>query len=457
MDTKNLAVNGGPKSIHQFSGKSQPKVGHDEFLAMARTWGYPQSVIDTMRPLLAAADLGAGPNLAGYKPDSCMRKMEERAQQLFQVKHAFPVSSGTAALHCAFMAAGLCHGDEVIVPAFTFIATAMAAAVMGAIPVWCEVDKSLTIDPVDLEKHITPRTRAIAPVHMNGYICNMDAVMDVARRHNLMVIEDCAQACGDSFKGRRVGTIGHLGCFSISHYKTTGGGEGGMVMTNDPALYARARHFSEAGGLWRPDRFASPRWEGEVFNGLNYRISELEATVSLVQLDKMDALLERKRANKRRIAQKLAMYRGVEPQVIHALDGEHGDRIGLFFENADVAHQIAKALAAEGVPCGSMAKSENRDWHFYRYMTSIMDKVPSTRDGFPWVDAKTGQPRPVEYSPAMCPASIDLMGRHVSIFVDQWWTPEDCTAVAAAVTKVLGAFFERDASHASLWDVWQAR
>ena len=188
-----------------------------------------------------------------------MYQMGEKAAELFDVKHAIPVTSGTAALHCAYIAADICQGAEVIVPGYTFMATAMAVVVTGGIPVWCEVDESMTIDPEDVEKRITPRTKAIAPVHMSGYICDMDAVMDIAKRHNLLVIEDCAQSCGDYFKGKRVGTIGDMGCFSISSYKTTGGSEGGMFVTNNEKFYHRAIQWAEAGGLWRPDRYALPR------------------------------------------------------------------------------------------------------------------------------------------------------------------------------------------------------
>ncbi|MFC1712571.1 DegT/DnrJ/EryC1/StrS family aminotransferase [Candidatus Poribacteria bacterium] len=444
MDKSKLAINGGTKAIERFDGTGQPKIGDEEFLEIASVWGYSQETIDKIKEAIEKDDLGGGPSLVAYTSESRMYQLAEKAVELFDVKHAIPVTSGTAALHCAYIAADICQGDEVIMPGFTFMATGMAAVVAGGIPVWCEVDESMTIDPDDVEKRITPRTKAIAPVHMSGYICNMDAIMDIAKRHNLLVIEDCAQSCGDYFHGKRVGTIGDLGCFSISSYKTTGGTEGGMVMTNDDKLYHRAIQWAEAGGLWRPDRFALPRWEGELFCGVNYRMPELSAAVNLVQLGKMDAQLNRWRTNKKRILGSLPAYNEIKPQVIHDLDGEHGSSLGFFAETAEEAERVASALRAEGVGGGTRGRSDGRDWHIYKYMSAIMDKLPATSDGYPWIDPKTGEEVPVEYTPDMCPNTLDLISRRVSIGINQWWTESDCYQVAAAMIKVFNAFYTHD-------------
>lgn len=447
MDNNTLAINGGEKSIKGFEGRGNPKIGQEEFLEMADTWGYSQETIDEISKVIDKEDLHSGPPLIGYRPKSKMFQIESEAVELFNVKHVLPVTSGTAALHCAYVAADICYGDEVIIPGYTFMATAMAVVVARGFPVWCEIDESMTIDPNDVEKRITPRTKAIAPVHMSGYVCNMDAVMEVAKRHNLMVIEDCAQACGASFHGRRVGTIGHLGCFSISSYKPTGGGEGGLVMSNDDKLYWRARQWSEAGGLWRPNRFALPRWKDELFCGLNYRMSELAATVNLIQLRKMDAQLARKHTNKRRILAHLPVYHELQPQVIHDMEGEHGDKVGFFAKTAVEAECLVSALQAEGVSCGTRGQSNARDWHIYKYMSAIMEKMPATSDGYPWIDPRTGKEVPMEYSPDMCPRTLDLLSRHIAVRVDQWWTERDCKQVVIALTKVFDAFYTRDSKY----------
>ena len=448
MDKNKLAIDGGEKAIQDFEGEGHPKIGHEEFLEMADTWGYSPETIDGIRQVIEKEDMGGGPSLVHYgNPQSKVTQMEELAAELFNVKHVMGVTSGTAALHTAYIAADIGCGDEVIVPGYTFMATAMAAVVARGIPVWCEIDESMTIDPADVEKRITPRTKAIAPVHMSGYVCNMEAVMDVAKRHNLMVIEDCAQACGTSFHGRRVGTIGHLGCFSISSYKVTGGGEGGLVVTDDDSLFYRAQQWAEGGGLWRPNRYATPRWEGELFCGLNYRMSQLAGTVNLVQLKKMEAQLARWRTSKRHILAALPVYHELQPQVIHDINGEMGHGIGFFPENKSLSEKVVAALGAEGVGCGTRGQNPGRDWHIYDSVDQILQKMSATSDGCPWHCSKTEEKPSVEYSPDMCPRTLDLTGRHVRVGVDQWWTEHDCKQVAAAMTKVFDAFYTRDPNY----------
>ena len=447
MDKDQLAINGGVKEVGMLEGEACPKIGHEEFLEMADTWGYSSQTINQIREIIEKDDLGDGPFLIRYKSGSKVLQMETEVGQLFNIRHVLGVTSGTAALHTAYVAADLGCGDEVIVPGYTFAATAMAAVVARAVPVWCEIDESMTIDPVDLERKITPRTKAIAPVHMNGYVCNMEAVMEIALRHDLQVVEDCAQACGASFRGQRVGTIGNLGCFSISSYKTSGGGEAGLVMTNDDDLFWRVQQWAEGGGLWRPDRYALPRWEGELFCGLNYRMSELEGTVARVQMQQMESQLNRWRVNKRRILSVLPVYRELKPQVIHDIDGEMGHTIGLFPPTAVESDQLVAALHAEGVDCGTRGQNPGQDWHYYQHVDMILKKMPATSDGCPWDCPKAAEAAAILYSPDMCPRTIDFTNRHITIQVDQWWTERDCKQIVAALTKVFDAFYTRDATY----------
>ena len=449
MDKDTLAIDGGAQAIEGFEGEGQPKLSSEEFLELADTWGYSEETIERIRQVIKTEELNGGPYLVRYKPESKVSQLESAAETLFDVKHALAVTSGTAALHTAYVAADVGCGDEVIVPGYTFAATAMAVVVARGVPVWCEIDESMTIDPIDLERKITPRTKAIAPVHMNGRVCNMDAVLDIAQRHGVQVVEDCAQACGASFRGQRVGTIGDLGCFSISAYKTTGGGEGGMVITNNDALYARTLQWSEGGGLWRPIRCEPPRWEGELFCGLNYRMSELEGTVLLVQFRKMDSQLKRWRTNKRYILGALPVYRELTPQVIHDIDGEMGHTIGFFPETAKESERVVAALRAEGVDAGTRGQNPSSDWHYYQHIDMILQKMPATSDGCPWDCPKNAEAASIAYSPDMCPRTVDLTTRHVTVRVDQWWTERDCKQVIAALTKVLDAFYTRDSRYES--------
>ena len=172
--------------------------------------------------------------------DSEVAQLEKEYKRFTGAKYALAVNSGTSALICALIAAGVGPGDEVIIPAYTWVATAGAVALVNAVPVLCEIDDSLTMDPEDLESRITPLTKAVIVVHMRGISCNMDGIMAVARKHNLKVIEDAAQANGGQYKGQMLGSIGDLGCFSLQQSKVITTGEGGMVVTNSETMWQRA-------------------------------------------------------------------------------------------------------------------------------------------------------------------------------------------------------------------------
>jgi len=169
-----------------------------------------------------------------------VKTLEQMVQDKFGVRHALAVSSGTAALVTSLSALGIGPGDEVIVPGYTFIASISSVIVARAVPVLAEVDQSLTLDVKDVESKITPRTKAIMAVHMLGNPCDLDKLIQLARKHNITLIEDAAQAFGASYKGRRVGTIGRIGIYSFNIFKTINAGDGGMVVTDDDELYFRA-------------------------------------------------------------------------------------------------------------------------------------------------------------------------------------------------------------------------
>lgn len=205
------------------------------------------------------------------------------------VEHAASVSNGTVALHLALIALGIGPGDEVIVPTLTYIASANAVAYTGATPVFVDsVRDTWQIDPEDVRRHITPRTRAIMPVHLYGQACDMDALIAIAREHRLFVVEDCAEAFGTMYKGRHVGTFGDISTFSFFGNKTITTGEGGMVVSNDKTLIERARHLKGQG-------LAAHReyWHDVV--GYNYRMTNIQAAIGLAQLERADEFIDHKR------------------------------------------------------------------------------------------------------------------------------------------------------------------
>ncbi|MBI2191250.1 MAG: aminotransferase class V-fold PLP-dependent enzyme [Planctomycetes bacterium] len=398
-----------------------------EFLSIAERFGFRPDALERIRAAVSNSDLqGNGPNLARYattfpKP-SKGDQFEALVRGKFGVKHALGVSSGTAALHAAMVAAGAAPGKDVICPAIGFLATSMAAALAGATPVFCDVDESLQMDPSKLEALITSRTIAVAPTHYGGAVCDLGPVLAVARRHGLLVIEDCAQATGATYRGRTVGTLGDIGCFSISAYKIIGGGEAGLLITNDPRLFDRACQVAEAGGLWRPDRFGPERYPGELFPGTNYRLSELEAAVDLVQLGKLDATVGRFRAVHRRIRSQQRAFREFRWQKSNDPEGDIGCLLRLFPQTLELGKKAAEALRAEGIGAGFLGPDARSDWHLYS-------------DMFPLFAQHAERCRP-----DLCPVAVDLYNRGISIWLDSWYSPADCDAIAEGVHKVLSAY-----------------
>ncbi len=439
-----LAINGGQKAVGAFEAEHDyrgPKVGLDEFLAIADTFGYSPAAQAQMRAILTAEDAHLNPQLTRYynpRP-SKVAMFEAKAREVFGSKYALGVNSGTSALMSAYVAAGVGPGTEVIVPAYTFYATAAAVVASKGIPVIAEINDTMTIDPADVERKITPRTKAIVPVHMLGMAADMGAIMDIARRHDLMVIEDNAQACGGKFQGRYLGTIGDLGCFSLSSYKVIGAGEAGMVLTDDEWLYIRATSQHDTAACWRPDRYAVERRPGELFCGQNYRMSELEGAVNLVQMGRIEEQRVRYNAAMRRIVAGLGTFAKTRLRPSNDIEGDLGYCIILTAESKEAAGLIGRALAAEGLPAGARGVQGSRDWHIYSFWEQILEQKTATEEGCPFTCPYYEGPLP-EYSVDMCAHSADLFDRAVFLRVNQWWTERDCDAVAAAVNKVCGVY-----------------
>jgi len=445
-----LALQGGMKAVSTIQGKGKPKIGVDEFMSVSERFGFSADTLSKIREAVEAEDAGAGPFLANYYsdlPETKVQAFERVARETFGVKYAMGVTSGTAALHSAFVAAGAGAGTEVITSAIGFYATAAAIVESRGVPVFCDADLSLGMDPTKIEALITPRTVAIAVTHVMGSVCNMAAIVEIAKKHKLRVIEDCAQSCGGKFKGRYVGTWGDLGCFSISAYKIVGGGEGGLVVTDDERLWERANGLAECGGLWRPDRFAPPRYDGELFSGTNYRMSELEAAIDVVQLSKMPETVARFHSAKVSILRQLGRFREVQPQVLNDPDGEVGYMLRFYPETIELGARIVEALSAEGVSCGMRGKGAPPDWHVYHDMYPVTLQGTPTADGCPFrcpvYRARGGH---IKYSLGDCPVADDLYDRMITVSLNQWYSEEDCAHVAEGIDKVLSAYCTPDDS-----------
>ena len=231
-----------------------------------------------------------------------VKTLEGMVEKSFGTKHALAVTSGTAALITALSALGIGPGDEVIVPGYTFIASISSIIIARAVPVLAEVDESLTLDPADVERRITPRTKAIMAVHMLGNPCDLDRLQAIAAKHDLILIEDAAQAFGASWKGRRVGTVGRIGTYSFNIYKTINAGDGGMVVTDDDELYFRAFGYHDQGHF--PSRSGVEVGNRSIV-GQNYRMNEITGAVLIAQFRRLSDIIERLRYIKSRMKRQL--------------------------------------------------------------------------------------------------------------------------------------------------------
>ncbi|MBI4729715.1 MAG: aminotransferase class I/II-fold pyridoxal phosphate-dependent enzyme, partial [Acidobacteria bacterium] len=248
-----------------------------------------------------------GPALLGK-----VAAFEEAVREALGCRVAVATSSGTAALRAALAALGAGCGDEVIVPAFTFIATVNAVVVAGAVPIFAEIDDTLGLDPADLEGKVSERTVAIVPVHLENVACDMDPILRVAARRSLAVLEDAAQSMGASYHGRALGTLGDLGAFSLQLEKNVTSGEGGVVVTSDERLGLRAARYQDQGGQFVTSRGGSRGGElDEPFVGENLRMDEPAGAIAEAQMRKLPRILAAMRANKARILQGIGEVPGM--------------------------------------------------------------------------------------------------------------------------------------------------
>jgi dTDP-4-amino-4,6-dideoxygalactose transaminase len=433
-----LAVNGGPKAVTGLSPQPS-KLGVEELMELIDLWQLSPGVRAQVGQLLAGDQGLRGPHLFRYynpRP-SKVAESEKLFAEYIGVPHALAVNSCTSALIAAFRALGVGRGDEVIVPGYTFFATAATVGACNAIPVIADVDDTLTLDPKDVERKITPRTKAIAVVHMRGAPAQMDEIMAVARRHNLGVVEDVAQAAGGAYKGRMLGSIGTMGCFSFDFYKILNSGEGGYVTTSDEWLFTRAQSWHDTAACWRPNRYASERREGELFCGENYRMSELQGAVAIAQIRKAKSYLKGYRANRDRILKALKLPEGVTLRRLSDPKGDTGSTIGIYLPDIEKTKWAMKAMKAEGVPAGGLYDEQVKDWHIYPYWEHILQLKSVAPDGLPW----SGVPKKdlPKYGPRMCPKTLDYLARAIMLNVAWAWTPADCKVIAAGINKVLKA------------------
>ncbi len=306
-------------------------------------------------------------------------------------RYALATSSGTGALVAALKAAGIGPGDEVVVPAYTFIATYSSVIFAGGVPVLAEIDRSLDIDPADIEPRITGKTRAIMPVHMLGNPCDMDAVLEIAGRHGLAVIEDACQANGGAYRGRKLGTLGQIGAFSLNVFKTVTAGDGGIVVTDDADLYRLAFGFHDQGHS--PLRTGVEVGRRSVL-GMNFRMNELTGAVALAQLRKLPRIMETLREKKKRFKDLIAGAGGFEFRTLNDPDGECATLCTVLFDDPAKAARVAGKLGTTTV--------DKSGWHVYANMEHFNRYL--REKGFP-------------YGKGAYPRTDDILSRAINLSV----------------------------------------
>lgn len=329
-------------------------------------------------------------------------RFEKRYAEALGVKHVWMTSSGTTALTAALGALGIGPGDEVLVPACTYMATAVSVVAVGAIPVIVDIDDTITISPAAIEAAVGPRTRAVIPVHMWGLTCDLDAILAIARKRKLLVIEDACQCVGGAYKGKPIGSFGHAAAFSFNYYKNMTCGEGGAVVTNDDTVAERARCMIDCCNF-----YWTGRKEGVVpFIANGSRASELEGAMMNAQLDRLPAMIRTLRKQKKRILAATAKT-GLKPVRANSLDWECGTHVMYTLPTAEQAERFRELVG--GTICGKTGR------HVYTEWDQIFSHQGAHHPALNPFRLPQNRACRRKYTKDMCCRSLDILNRTVML------------------------------------------
>ncbi|MBT8310627.1 MAG: DegT/DnrJ/EryC1/StrS family aminotransferase [Flavobacteriaceae bacterium] len=354
------------------------------------------------------------------------KELETELQKTFKVNHAQLVSSGTAAVSVALASAGVGAGDEVIMPTFTFVASFEAIMMLGAIPVLVDIDDTLTLDPKAVEKAITQKTKAVMVVQMCGSMGNMDALQEICDKHDLLLVEDACQAIGGTYKGKPLGSIGDLGCFSFDFVKTVTCGEGGAVITNNREYYINSDHYSDHGH----DHVGNDRGaESHPLLGYNFRISELHAAVGLAQIKRLPEFLAMQKKHYTILREELSKI----PEVTFRTVPEGGEEsyafLNFFLPDLETARKTMEAFKQEGVDvCWNYY---DNNWHYVKEWHHLKDAkslYPLSSD----IKAELTKLKTKDFS-----QSDHFIGRNISCLIKLSWTEEEVKERANKMVKAI--------------------
>lgn len=362
-----------------------------------------------------------------------VKEFEEKFAQYCGSEYGQAVTSGTAALKVALVALGIGPGDEVITQGFTFVATWEAILEVGATPVFSEIDETLNMDPVDLEKKITPQTKCIIPVHMLGAPARIEEIVTIADKHGIPVLEDTAQAAGARIKGKHLGTFGTCGTFSFDSVKTMTTGEGGMIITSSEDLWRAMSEYHDHGHDHKVNPGARGG-EGRRFVGFNYRMMEIQGAIGLAQLSKLDSIVKAQQENKSKIKEAAIAISGVKFRNLIDEEGDSATFFAFTLQDKDHCRKVSEVLKKEGE--GAINFAEN-SWHYYPQWEHLLEGKTLTSSGYPFNEP--GGKRRIVYDPELLPQSTDILERTLVYPISIKMSDEKIQSVTGALKKAAAA------------------
>jgi len=356
------------------------------------------------------------------------KELEAAVCETFGCQYAQLTSSGTAALTTAMTALGIGYGDEIISPCFTFVASFEAILSVGAVPVLVDVDDTLTLSPDAVRKAITPKTKAIMPVHMCGSMADMEALQSICKEHNLLLLEDACQSIGGSYKGKQLGTIGDAGTFSFDFVKTMTCGEGGVVMTNREDLYIKSDGYTDHGHDHKggADRGA----DLHPFIGYNYRISELHAAVGLAQIKRLPEFLSVQKKNHAHLKNLLSQVPEISFRKIPDPEGDSCSFVSWFLPTAEITKAVVAEMKTQGILPGNFYWFDN-NWHYIRKWDHLKNAV-TLNSLHPDLKAQVLHHANKDFA-----ASDEVMSRCISTAISLAWTEEQINEKGEKMVEVI--------------------
>jgi 8-amino-3,8-dideoxy-alpha-D-manno-octulosonate transaminase len=364
------------------------------------------------------------------QPQKVQRFEEEFAKHM-GTRFALGVTSGTAALDCAVAGLGIGPGDEVIVPAYTWWSDYTCVVHAGALPVFADIDRTFNLDPKDFERKITPRTKAVIAVHLLGGPCDLEPVLAIARQHKIAVLEDAAQCVGGSYRGKKLGSLGDVGIYSFQINKTITSGEGGAVVTSDPAIYERAVRFHDMGSIRQPfvGRIGSSQLK--TFAGENFRMSELTGAVLGAQLTKLDTIVAHLRSHAEAVYDGIKGVPGIRLRQRPDPAGDIGYCVGFELKDKATRDRCIRELRDRKIPASTLTGS---------VLLPIEESVINKRARHPnWPSFSSPEGRSIQYGPDTCRQTLGVFDRFVQVRMGAKYTEKIDTYIVDAIRQVHGS------------------